>query len=277
MVDTDPKTAPRTRWTGESARWLVVTLLIPFAGFVWNEVEKRRIEREAQLDRTRLDAQQRLESARAESEIVIRLLPSLTSSDEGPRGVALAILVNLASKQALSPELVSSVQVAIDLATKRVTDGTASAAEQMALTNLAATTYVPTAEQSTTEPGGTPPPPPAPQYQVRVPRVYLHIFDESDRDAAGQLQTWITSEKRWLAPAIENVVTTAARRNTKPPAASGTAEVRYFYDDDRALADDVASRMRMTGIASRPRQVNNPRAPSGQIEVWFPKRPAPPA
>jgi hypothetical protein len=57
--------------TSESVRWIVVTLLIPLAGFVWNEVEKRRVERQGELER-----------ARAESEIVIRLLPSLTSPDE---------------------------------------------------------------------------------------------------------------------------------------------------------------------------------------------------
>src|SRR5262249_43158462 len=126
MPDTDSTSGPsRPWWASEGTRWLIVTLLIPFAGVVWNEVQKHEVERQKQLERVRADEQARVVNARSESDIVIRLLPALASGDEASpmRGVALAVLLNLANRQALSLELVSAVQVAVDTAQHRVREG----------------------------------------------------------------------------------------------------------------------------------------------------------
>jgi len=269
---------PRPFWSGEGIRWAIVTLLIPFAGFVWNLVEKKSADRqhalEVQRDSARAEAARRVESARSESEIVIRLLPSLTSPDETARGIALAVLLNLASREALSSELIGAVQVAIGVTEKRVTEGTATAAEQTALSNLAmrADASAPGPEQpvdSTTGPGASRP---VPLYKVEVPRVYIHIFDEADRPAARQLESWIKTDRRWLAPGIENVVATAARRGSRPPGGTSTIDVRFFHEEDRARAEQIVRYAVAAGNRAVARQVRNTRAPAGQLEVWFPAR-----
>lgn len=276
MAETDPTSArAQTFWSGEAIRWVIVTLLIPFAGFVWNRVEKGSAERrhalEEQRDSARSEAQRRLESARSESEIVIRLLPSLTSADEAARGIALAVLVNLASREALSSQLIGAVQVAISLTEKRVTEGKATPAEQVALSNLAETSDVPTSDSGKATPASSAPRP-APVYKVQVPRVYIHIFDEADRPAARQLESWIKTDRRWLAPGIENVLATAARGSARAPTGSSSVEVRYFNEEDRDRAEQIVRYTISAGRRAVVKRVGNMRVPVGQIEVWFPQQ-----
>jgi hypothetical protein len=56
----------RSWWTSEGVRWIIVTLLIPFAGLVWNEVQKQEVDRQKQLERVRADEQTRVANARSE-------------------------------------------------------------------------------------------------------------------------------------------------------------------------------------------------------------------
>lgn len=271
--------AARPWWAGEGVRWLIVTLLIPFAGFVWNEVQKHEVERQKVLERVRADEQTRVANARSESDIVIRLLPALASGDEASpmRGIALAVLLNLANRQALSLELVGSVQVAVDSAQQRLREGKATPAERAALSRIAAATDRPS------DGGDEAKPPPAPggattavqAFRVQVPRVYIQIFEDADSDRARELQDWIVSKQRWLAPGIENVVATAARANRKPPLGTSAASVRYFNDEDRSRAEDVATYLRRTGVPEVAVQLVKAKAPPGQLEVWFPKRRGP--
>jgi hypothetical protein len=266
-------TASRGWWSGEGVRWIIVTLLIPFAGFVWNEVQEREVARQKALEKVRADEQARVANARSESDIVIKLLPALASGDEASptRGIALAVLLNLANRDALSLELLGSVQVAVDSAQQRLRDGKATEAERVALSKIAAA-----ADTQRAAVGGEAPQPqpatPAQTFRVQVPRVYIQIFDEADRASARALQDWIANKQRWLAPGIENVVATAARANRKPPAGGATASVRYFNDEDRARADEVAGQLRATGAPSVVVQRSTLKAPAGQLEVWFPVR-----
>ena len=276
MPGNDPTAGPaRPWWAAEGLRWIIVTLLIPFAGLVWNEVQKREVDRQKVLERVRADEQARVANARSESDIVIRLLPALASGDEASpmRGIALAVLLNLANRQALSLELVGSVQVAVDSAQQRLRDGKATPAERAALSRIAAATDRPSAGDEAAKP------PPAPgtttatqAFRVQVPRVYIQVFDDADGDRARELQDWVVSKQRWLAPGIENVVATAARDNRKPPLGTSAASVRYFNEEDRARAEDVATYLRRTGVPDVAVQLVKARAPLGQLEVWFPKR-----
>jgi hypothetical protein len=268
--------ASRAWWRGEGLRWVIVTLLIPFAGFVWNEVQEREVERQKALERVRAEEQARVANARSESDIVIKLLPALASGDEGSpmRGIALAVLLNLANRQALSPDLVGAVQVAVDTAQQRLREGKATEAERVALSKIAGATDRPSPSSIATGPGDARPPSPVQAFQVQVPRVYVHIFDEADRERAQALRDWCTNEQRWLAPPIENVVATAARADRKPPAGTAATSVRFFNDEDRRRADDIAAFLRRTGTANVVVQPVKARAPSGQLEVWFPKRSA---
>jgi hypothetical protein len=80
------------------------------------------------------------------------------------------------------------------------------------------------------------------------------------------------SKQRWLAPGIENVVATAARANRKPPVGTSAASVRYFDDEDRSRAEDVATYLRRTGVPEIVVQLVEAKVPPGQLEVWFPRR-----
>jgi len=259
----------RPWWAAEGFRWIIVTLLIPFAGFVWNEVQKQEVERQKQLERVRADEQTRVANARSESDIVIRLLPALATGDEASpmRGVALAVLLNLANRQALSLELVSAVQVAVDTAQHRLREGKATDAERVALSKIAAV-----GDRTSTPLTAAPPGEPVQAFRVQVPRVYIHIYDEADRERARPLQEFIVSTQRWLAPGIENVVATAARTNGKPPAGTNAWRVVYFNDEDRARADELANRARAIGAGRVDVERSALKAPPGQLEIWSPRR-----
>lgn len=230
---------PRPWWTTEGIRWAIVTLLIPFSGFVWDQVQTREIERQKQLERVKADEQARVANARAESEVVIRLMPALSIPDDASpsRGIALAVLLNLANQKALSPELVSGVQVAVDLSQQRVRDGKATEAERAALTKIAASSDRQSASDAAAPAAS------GQSFALSVPRVYIQIFDEADVGKAKQLQAWVASEKHWLAPGFENVVAKAAEAKRTPPKGTRTGDVRYFHQEDRANAGTLAEHL----------------------------------
>jgi hypothetical protein len=264
----------RSFLTAESLRWVVVTLLIPFAGFVWNEVQKREVARQEHLEGVRADEQVRVANARAESDIVIRLMPALANKDEASpeKGIALAILLNLASREALSADLASAVAVAVEATAARVAAGNATEAEKTALSRIAAATDVASAgaEATAATRAGTTPTV-AQEIVVQVPRVYIHIFDQTDRPRADALQKWIAYDQHWLAPGIENVVATAERRGGEAPAAPGTVEVRFFNVGDSDRAREVTSWLRGNGAPDTVIKKLDLKAPAGQLEVWFPR------
>ena len=87
-----------TSGLNEGARWAIVTLFIPLAGVVWNRVQKYEADR--QLERAKLSIERQRESdrRRADSELVVKLLPALVADPDSPsRGVALAVLNDLAN------------------------------------------------------------------------------------------------------------------------------------------------------------------------------------
>jgi hypothetical protein len=251
-----------------------VTLLIPFSGFVWNQVQERELERQKVLERERADAQARIENARGESDIVIKLLPALSSTDDSSavRGIALAVLLNLGNRQALSPELVSSIQVAVDTAQQRIREGKATEAERVALNKLAAAADRPPEQTNISRPAGAEVPTAARAFRVQIPRVYIQIFDEADRERARALQDWCTTTQRWLAPGIENVVATAKRNNRNVPEGTNTWRVLYFNDEDFTRANDLAGRLRTLGAGVVVVQRRTQPVPVGQLEVWAPRR-----
>jgi hypothetical protein len=274
MPNNEAETPPsRSFWTAESFRWVIVTLLIPFTGFVWNEVQEREVDRQKDLERVRADEQARIANARGESDIVIKLMPSLASKDDtsAEQGIALAILLNLASREALSPELASAISVAVVTAQQRVQNGKASEAERAALTNIAAATDVEStdpASTGTTRGGSTATA--AQEFVVAVPRVYIHIFGQTHQGAAEELQKWIAYEKNWLAPGVENVAAAADRRGGRAPDAPAAVEVRFFNDEDAERAREVASWLSGRGAPDARSKKVNLKAPAGQLEVWFP-------
>lgn len=243
----------RKPWLGETLRWVVVTLLIPFVGFVWNEYSKRQAAR-----------QRDVEQRRADSELVVKLLPALVSDPDSPsRAVALAVLVDLQRNGVVGKGMADGIQAALEESERRVREGRASPSEVSALTRIAVTED----KQAVRVAGRA-----APTTVVEVPRLYIQIYDEVDRVAAEQLRRWARESKRWLAPGIENVTRTAAAKGTQVPRGSADARVLYFNDDDKPRAEAVGEWLREGNPTAVTVTRSDLAASPGQIEAWFPAR-----
>jgi hypothetical protein len=108
------------------------------------------------------------------------------------------------------------------------------------------------------------------QYSNLIPRVYMHISDESQRDIAKALQTTLISQN-FNVPGIENV---GRKKNYFIPSKT---EVRYYREEELADANriidmlkslnahipvnDVPVKIAGTGRGTRP----------GHFEIWFAK------
>jgi hypothetical protein len=248
---------PGAWWTKEGWRWLIVTLLIPFAGFVWNEVEKHNAERAKVI-----------EDKRAESEIVIKLLPSLAGDPAAPaRGIAMAVLNSMAQAGALREELKTAVDLAIKESDERARAGKATDSERAGLTTIASKQDRSVEGVAAAGTAGTPPAAPL----ITTPRVYVQIYGDADRAMANDLRAWVNGSKHWLAPAVEDVTATAARKGGAVP--KGTAQIRvvYFNGDDAHRAEEVAQWIRDNQSTDVIVQSNKLKAPPGQLEVWYPQ------
>jgi hypothetical protein len=109
-------------------------------------------------------------------------------------------------------------------------------------------------------------------YAISTPRLYVHVFDDSQKTAADKLRVDYAKERHWLTPGIENVVRSAALRGTKAPLGTANARVVYFSSEDEARAQTVVQWLRSNGQADAVAQFSKLKAPPGQIEVWFPNR-----
>ena len=124
----------------------------------------------------------------------------------------------------------------------------------------------------------TPPPVAAPRevpsrgYAISSPRLYVQVFDESQKALADKLRGDYAKERRWLTPGVENVMRTAAARGLKAPAGTANARVVYFSSDDEARARSVVDWLHENGQRDAVAQLSPLKAPPGQIEVWFPNR-----
>lgn len=276
---------PKQEWI----RWIIVTLLIPFAGFVWNTVQSHEAER-----------QKEIEHQRANSELVIKLLPSLADQPESrARNIALAVLANLARRDPSSESLNTAVTLALRESDARVQAGSASPSERTAVTQIAiaqdqaalsASGAAPGEGAKPSEPSATPtetgtgsgPEAAAPlrmaastreaRLVVTTPRIYVQIFDESDHGSANELRRWASDEQHWLVPGVENVVATASAKQRPPPQGTPNARVVYFNDSDAPLANEAVAWLRGHGQPEASAQRAKLNAPLGQIEVWYPQR-----
>jgi hypothetical protein len=304
----------RAPWLGETARWLVVTLLIPFAGFVWNEVQKREAERLQTLEEVKIAEQRVSDQRRADSELIVKLLPALTGDPDSPaRSVALAVLSDLAHAGVMGDGMVIAVQTALEDSERRLRAGTATPAERRTLTRIAVNQDRNALAVESAAPQQSTPNAAAVESTaiasrnlglekaradivaqtarprtdgltassarrvtgvVAVPRVYVQIFDEADRAAAERLRGWAQDDKNWLAPGVENVTKTATLRGTRIPRGLDHARVVYFNDGDKERADEVAAWLRKVVSTAVEVVRSTVPAPAGQLEVWYPMRQA---
>ena len=292
-----PGSASKPGWfASEGWRWLIVTILIPAAGFGWDRLQERQLKREKELDTNRARQQQLFEERRNQSELVIKLLPSLSADPGSPqRSVALAVLSDLAQRGAGVDSLFTVVNLAVQESDRRVRSGQASDSERATLTHIAAARdermsdadrTPPVAEPDTkpaiVAPGNASQPPiinpeitqtakAKRSYTITTPRLYVHVFDDSQRADADKLRNLYATERRWLAPAVEKVVRIALSRGTAAPPGSKSVRVVYFSSDDEAKAKDVVAWLRANGQPDAIAELSTVKAPAGQIEVWYPK------
>jgi hypothetical protein len=270
---------------------LVVTVLIPLAGFGWDRLQERQHQRDKALESERAQDRAKAEELRNQSDLIIKLLPALAAEPASPqRAVALAMLADLARHNTgrISDSLFAAVNLAVQETDTRVKAGVATDAERATLTQIAMARDdgvrqpEPAAPSpvDTAGPGAEPRPAPAlpvPEaatraYAISTPRLYVHVFDESQQALADKLRTDYAKERRWLTPGIENVVRSAAARGLKVPRGTPNARVVYFSSDDEARAQSVVQWLRSNGLPDAAAQFSKLKAPPGQIEVWFPGR-----
>jgi hypothetical protein len=296
-----PAPAAKPGWFAtEGWRWLIVTVLIPLAGFGWDRLQERQHQRDKALESERAQDRAKAEELRNQSELIIKLLPSLAAEPASPqRAVALAMLADLARHNTgrIGDSLFAAVNLAVQETDTRVKAGVATDAERATLTQIAMArdegvrNPEPTAAPGPAAapgpgPGAGPgpgpearPAPPQPiseaptrGYAISTPRLYVHVFDESQQALADKLRADYAKERRWLTPGIENVVRTAAARGIKLPRGTANARVLYFSSDDEARAQSVVQWLRANGLPDAAAQFSKLKAPPGQIEVWFPNR-----
>lgn len=97
-----------------------------------------------------------------------------------------------------------------------------------------------------------------------LPRVYIHVADESQRKSARRLQSDL-EEAGFLVPGIENV----GRKHLSIPRLT---EVRFGDARDSRFADELGKRIqRAFGIQVRTRKLSGNRYPlaRGTFEIWF--------
>ena len=296
-MDTPQASAAKPGWFAtEGWRWLIVTVLIPLAGFGWDRLQERQHQREKALESERAQDRAKAEELRNQSDLIIKLLPALAAEPASPqRAVALAMLADLARHNTgrIGDSLFAAVNLAVQETDTRVKAGVATDAERATLTQIAMARDEGTRNPEPPPPPGTatapgPGPGPGPDthpapplripdaptrgYAISTPRLYVHVFDDSQQALADKLRTDYAKERRWLIPGIENVVRTAAARGFKVPLGTANARDVYFSSDDETRAQSVVQWLRSNGQPDAAAQFSKLKAPPGQIEVWFPNR-----
>jgi hypothetical protein len=92
--------------------------------------------------------------------------------------------------------------------------------------------------------------------------VYLHIADESQRDAAIMLKNKIDENLHYLVQGIENI--------TGKVSSPMQASIRYFNDSDRNAAEAISKLLKDQGIVIVNINKLLLKAKPGTIEVWYP-------
>jgi hypothetical protein len=269
--------------------WVLGTVLVAGFSFLWTQAYERLHVAEREIAERRANAQK-------DVELVTRLLPSLANVGTPENPLALQVVGHLQATGGIDEKLADALRVvvrqALDESLRRA-GATSDEARRMAYQASAEAavaalesrqraarvdlTLAPPPEPAApprqpaeaprdvvgTAPAPAPVPAPAPASAPGLPkRIYVHIADESQRVDAQALQAHFR-DQRFLMPGVENV------GSARAPA---VADVRYFNDDDAAIAKGVLDEMRKLGMKVDPAPRKLPlKAPPGQIEIWFPR------
>ena len=258
----------RFAWVGnDSFRWAMTTLAIPLAVFIWGYYTNRL----ADQDRA---AREAVETTQRNVDLVIKLLPAINKEPGTRERVnAIAVLRALETKGELPPEL----RAAFEQVKEEISQGwqqgkgyTSDAVRKEAEAVADATARV----RSDQIEAGTPPPTAS---GIAGGRVFVQIFDESQRAAAMKLQAALR-ESGIAVPGIENVTATAIRNSKPVPGGYDGNVLLVFHESDAQLAARIDAIAGGAGIPlvirDRWKQRDYDDVPAGQFEVWFAKKPS---
>lgn len=269
--------APRTGLLGnDNFRWLCVTVLLPLLGWIWGQhlerINKEETDRALQLARQEGEIRHRAEVQRQGIEVLIRLLPDINAEPYSSRQTN-ALSVMAAMKEAgqlpetLAAALSSNVErVNAQSNSKGIFSDPAARQQSEALAGAFVSSEQISAGAAPTS------------TLVTSARIYLQIYDETQRSAALSLQQSLRSAG-FAVPGIENVTATAAARLRPPPTNYGPGTVRYFKARDRDAALQVAALARQAQppltleVKDLSAQQVFRNVPLGQLELWFPLSP----
>ncbi len=226
------------------ALWLLGSVLLSGITYYWNHRNDQRLENEKHLE-------QQLVVQREDSQFLIQLLPSLTSSDRNVQLRAVDVIKTRYPEDkfpAAIQRLIANIVVEAS-----AQPNAQQPDETKRLIASAARTLDRLPEQD---------PAVASAIQQLPARVYLQIFDEQDRAKAKQIQSGLR-QQGFIAPGIENV-------GNKAQTVKQT-EIRFFNDSDKDSANKVRDILNQSGIGQvqiLQLQIKTKVSP-GTIEVWL--------
>jgi hypothetical protein len=257
----------------ENFRWVVTALAIPLSVFLWGEHDKKmedqkKVRSDQQVRQERL-AREKSETTQHNVDLVIRLLPMFSRPPGDPdRKNAFLIVKTLEDESQLPPSFRAAIQnSASDIGFEVGKDQTyksksvLSEAEALSSSNPSSLDIAQNGASVST-------------LVVPGAKAFIQIFSDDQLGDAERLRQTARS-LGIAAPGVENVVTTAAKRNRKPPASYKVPTLLVFKQVDK----DVALRLREAVLANtgielaiedRSTQAAFRSVPVGQLEIWLP-------
>ena len=201
------------------------------------------------------------EEQRQDLERITQLMDRLTSSNPDQRTMALIILQNYANNCNLGRLIVPAVLYGIQNQQPQVKKAASDALAIAAQTCPEFKQQIKVALASSSETRGNFQTVAAasPVIAQLVPRVYIHIRDESQRGAAQEVQKALEN-KNFVVPGIEKV-------NTGPT----QTDLRYFDRNDQNLASSVVAALPMLNAKAIyvSGYENSPGIRPHHLELWF--------
>jgi hypothetical protein len=220
--------------------WLLGSVVLSAITGYWNYRNDQRSQDETK-------AQQDLDTRRKDSEFLVSMLPYLSSKDDDLRLRALSV-ISARYEQGKIPEDIRRImaQAMGGVQPTEQNQGTYDKVVARLDNPAAAESQVDAAVASSA--------------QDLPKRVYIQIYNESQREPARKIQALLRTEK-FVVPGIENV-------SAKGAGVVSQTEVRYFNDQDKDAAERVRTVVSENGFrdaALRRLTAKNP----GVVEIWF--------
>lgn len=245
--------------------WLCSAMLLPVAGYIYSRVQTT-------VDAERIAGETRKARAIENARLIHEWAPEITSTDTKKARLAATVLIHVAESGSLDAELSNAVRTIIDVAYGDGTQPGASVGERAVANAIAKSLDAPPVAPGIVPQSAEKPGPALSEKPLAValkPRVYIQIGDNAQREKMRLFSDTLRAQG-FQAPGIELV----------SGLASGKAEVRYYFAEDKVQAQTVVELLKQDGYseASSIRLADKyaSRVRRGHIEIWIGK-PAPAA